>query len=76
MKEILRALFEKNPAIRIVMNVSTLETLSEVVTVLKEFEIYNLSIVQANISKAKKIGNYNMMEGLNPVNIISFTGEK
>lgn len=74
MNEIIEELFKKCSNIRIVINASTLETLSEVTSLLKEFEIDDLNIVQVNVSKAKKIGNYHMMEGLNPVNIISFSG--
>ncbi|SHI76591.1 precorrin-6A reductase [Parasporobacterium paucivorans] len=74
MKEILKNLLEKNPQIRIVINASTLETMGEIVGIIGEIPLKDLNIVQVNVSRAKKIGNYHMMEGVNPVSIISFTG--
>lgn len=75
MREILEELLVKNPHIRIVINASTLETMGEITGIIKEFPMTDLNIVQISASRAKKIGNYHMMEGINPVSIISFTGD-
>lgn len=67
-------LLDKNPSVRIVLNIIALETLSEIMKIVKEFPIKNLEIVQATISKSKQVGDYSLMMGQNPVYIISFTG--
>lgn len=74
MKSIFTWLLNKNPNIRIVINTITLESLSEALACLKEFNLINIDIVQASISKSRNVGNYNLMTGLNPVYIISCTG--
>ena len=73
--EIIDLLIEKNPEIRIVINALTLETISEIVTYLKDKNISEADIVQVSVSKSKKLGRYNMMEGTNPIYIISFGGK-
>ncbi|WP_066718057.1 bifunctional cobalt-precorrin-7 (C(5))-methyltransferase/cobalt-precorrin-6B (C(15))-methyltransferase [Clostridium sp. Marseille-P299] len=68
-------LLDKNPSIRIVLNVIALETLSEIISLVKQLPVKDVEIVQAMISKGKNVGDYNLMMGQNPVYIISFTGE-
>lgn len=72
MREILMALYEKNPFLRVVINVITLETLGEITGLLKEFPVKEEDIVQVQISRAKKAGPYHLMQAENPVTIISF----
>lgn len=74
LKSILNWLLDKNSKLRIVINVITLENLTETVTYLKEKDIKNADIVQVNISKNRELGRYNLMAAQNPVYIISFTG--
>ncbi|WP_367568397.1 precorrin-6Y C5,15-methyltransferase (decarboxylating) subunit CbiT [Lacrimispora sp.] len=74
MKEVLSLVLQKNPKARIVINVLALESLSEIVTWLKENSIA-AEIVQMQVSKAKEAGDYHLMMGQNPVYVISFGGE-
>ncbi len=50
----------------------TLETIAEVNTVLKANGIDDADIVQLNVSKAKRAGDYSVMQGQNPVYIVTF----
>ena len=72
--QIIDLLIAKNPKVRIVINALTLETISEIINYLNEKNISNPDIVQVSVSKSKKLGRYNMMEGTNPIYIISFNG--
>lgn len=74
MKEVLSLILQKNPKARIVINVLALESLSEILTWLKENSIA-AEIVQVQVSKAKEAGAYHLMMGQNPVYVISFGGE-
>ncbi|MFK4785281.1 precorrin-6Y C5,15-methyltransferase (decarboxylating) subunit CbiT [Fusobacterium sp. MFO224] len=57
----------------IVINIIALETLTEVLKILKanKDKLKDIEIVNVNISKNKNIGNYTMMTGENPIYIIS-----
>lgn len=74
MEEILRLLFDKNPAVRIVVNAIALETLSEAVSCLKDAGCQSVDVVQLSAARAKEAGRYHMMTAQNPVFII--TGER
>ena len=70
MGEILDVLRAKNPSVRIVINTIALESISEVMQLLKE-RGYNADIVQISAAKSRVLGRYHMMTGLNPVYIIT-----
>lgn len=72
---ILKRLRHLNPNIRIVINTIALESLMEVMTYLKEQSIDDVDIVQVQIAKAKKVSDYSMMSGQNPIYVISFGGK-
>lgn len=74
LRRILELLLHKNPALRVVLNAITLETVSEAVTLLKTLPVTDVEIVSVTAAKAKRAGAYHLMEGMNPVYIISFTG--
>ncbi|WP_296115649.1 precorrin-6A reductase [uncultured Eubacterium sp.] len=76
MREIIGLLREKNPQIRIVVNCIALETLAEITALLQEWGILDADIASVNISKSKKLGQYHLMMGQNPVYVISFGGRK
>jgi len=80
MKEILAALYRKNPRLRVVVNAVTLETLSEITGLLKTLPVEAEEVVQLQVSRAEPVGGYRMMRAENPVFIVSFTfrgnGEK
>ncbi|WP_313134623.1 precorrin-6A reductase [Anaerocolumna sp.] len=72
MKGILEKLYEINPRLRVVINAITLETISEVTALLSVLPIENQEIVQVQVSRAKTLGRYHLLQGENPVYIISF----
>lgn len=72
--QILDRIMEKNPKVRVVVNIIALETLNEMINWLKDREIL-AEIVQVQVSKAQTAGKYHLMTGQNPVFVISFGGE-
>lgn len=76
MKEIIENLLSKNPQVRIVINCIALETVAEVMNILKEKKFQFQDIVHASIGKSKILGSYHMMMGQNPVYIITLQGEE
>ena len=71
LKEILACVKQKNPDVRIVLNAISLETLREVLEAQECGLLRNPEIVQVSVSRARTLGAYHMMTGLNPVYIIS-----
>lgn len=72
MKEILSALYQKNPHMRVVINAISMETICEIKEVLSTFSIQNADVVQMQVSRAKSVGAYHLMQAENPVWICSF----
>ena len=70
MGEILDVLRAKNPSVRIVINTIALESISEVMQLLKDRGL-DADIVQISAAKSRVLGRYHMMTGLNPVYIIT-----
>ncbi len=73
---ILRSVLEKNPNVHIVMNVISLESLSEVLLLVKEFGLENLEISQVTAARGREIAGQHLMDGQNPVFIVSMDGAK
>ena len=71
LKEILKCVRRKNPNVRIVMNVISLETIKESMEALEEGLLTNPEILQISASRSRKLGAYHMMTGMNPVYIIT-----
>ncbi|MCI9162251.1 MAG: precorrin-6Y C5,15-methyltransferase (decarboxylating) subunit CbiT [Lachnospiraceae bacterium] len=67
---ILDLVWEKNPRARAVVNVLALETLAAVWEYLEHRRL-EAEIVSIQVSRAKKTGNYHLMQGQNPVYIIT-----
>ena len=76
MREILELVFHKNPAARVVVNAIALETVAETMTLVRELPVTDLSVSQVMAARGKQLGSYEMMMGMNPVYIISFTGSE
>ena len=76
LREILEAVLEKNPAVRIVINCITLETLQEAMDAVKTLFLKDTEVVQVMVSRARRLGRYHMMMGENPIYIITCTGGK
>lgn len=71
LKSILACVKEKNPDVRIVMNAISMETLSEVTECIKEGILRDPEIIQMSIARSRKLGNYHMMTGQNPIYVIA-----
>ncbi|TCO79495.1 precorrin-6Y C5,15-methyltransferase (decarboxylating) subunit CbiT [Marinisporobacter balticus] len=54
-----------------VINCITVETLYESIQYLKETGFDHIDVVSMNIARGKAVGRYTMMEGLNPIYVIS-----
>lgn len=74
MEEVMAVLLSMNPYMRIVINVIALETLAQVTELLQKRRI-DADIISVQVSRAKKAGQYHLMQGQNPVYVISFGGE-
>lgn len=74
LKEILDVVVKKNPSIRLVINCITLETLQETMGAMESMPFTDVEVIQVMVSRAKRLGRYNMMMGENPIYIISCTG--
>ncbi len=72
MKAILKKLYQMNPQAYVVINAVTLETISEITGLLKDFPAEQPEIVQVQVSRAHAAGSYHLMQAENPVYIISF----
>lgn len=72
LKEILEVLYKKNPAMRVVINAISMETICEMRAVLTAFPIEQEEIVQMQVSRASSAGSYHLMKAENPVWICSF----
>lgn len=76
LREILEAVLEKNPSVRVVINCITLETLQEAMDSVKTLPLKGTEVVQVMVSRARALGRYHMMTGENPIYIITCTGGK
>lgn len=72
---ILELLLQKNPQVRVVINVIALESLAAVMSCLEAYKI-PADVVTVQVSKADRVGGYHLMKGMNPVTVISFGGEE
>ena len=64
-------LMNRKRTIRVVLNTVTLETLAEASRLMEKYELEG-EICQVQVSRSRKAGAYHLMQGQNPVNIISF----
>ncbi len=73
LKEILSIVKGKSPSARVAVNAITLETLKEVLEYIDGQGITDEEIVQLSAAVSRRAGSYHLMNGQNPVYIISFT---
>lgn len=69
LREIVVCLLHKNPNVRIVANTVTVETLSELMQIAKEFDFYD--VAELAVSKPRIAGRYHLMTAQNPVYIFA-----
>lgn len=74
MEEIINAVLTKNPQVNMVINTITLQSLNEAVRCMEKYRFDDVEIVSVSVAKSKKIGNYDLMMGQNPIYIISGKG--
>ena len=74
LREILEKLWERNPAVRVVVTAVSLETVAELTELMKTWE--NAELVNLQVSRAKLLGRHHLMRAENPVYIMSFGGEE
>ena len=73
LKEILVSLRQMNPDMRVVVNAVSMETICEMREILSMDDmIKDEEVVQLQVSRAKKAGNYHLMQSENPVWICAF----
>ncbi len=72
LKEILQALYEKNPSMRVVITAVTLETICQITEGLPLFPTKNQEMVQMQVSRSREAGSYHLMQAENPVWICAF----
>lgn len=72
LKRIIKALYEINPEMRVVINAVSIETLGEIKEVLKLPYVKNTEVVLAQFSHGRNVSDYTLMSADNPVWICSF----
>ena len=70
LKGILEALPEGT---RVVLNAVSLETIAEIQSVSREFDMTDLTIEQISVARSRELGSYHLMTAENPVMIAAFT---
>ncbi len=73
-EKILKAVLQKNPSAHIVMNVISLESLSVALTVIRKLGLIDVEITQITAARGREIAGQHLMDGQNPVFIISADG--
>lgn len=76
METIVDAVFRKNDKVKIVINTVALNSMAKVMELIDGREDLETDIVQMQVSKDNRIGNYHMMMGQNPIYIISICKKK
>lgn len=71
LREIVTSLIRKNPQVRMVINCITLETVTEVLSLIQEKKLCCIDLVQISAARAKTLGRYHMMMGENPIYVIT-----
>lgn len=74
MDDIISEVIKKNPFVTVVINTITLQSLNEALNCMEKYKFNDMEIINLSVSKAKKIGHYDMMIGQNPIYIISGKG--
>jgi precorrin-6Y C5,15-methyltransferase (decarboxylating) len=73
---ILRRLLSINPAIRLVVSAVALETINEASSLFSSLPLCGVEVVQIAVSRAKKLGEHQLMLAQNPVFIFSGAGRQ
>ena len=60
-----------NPHVRVCATAITLETLTDLLSCLRDRGVENADIVQVSVARADKVGSYHLMRAENPVYIVT-----
>lgn len=71
LREIIHCLLVKNQSVRMVINCITLETVCEAMEIIREYDFEDTEIVQLGAARSRNVGRYHMMNGENPIYIIT-----
>ena len=74
LNEILKTVYEKNPAAAVVINAVTLETQAEVLECVKTLSPASFEAVCLNATRARQMGKYHLTAAQNPVWIYTLRG--
>lgn len=74
LQEILQTALEKNPAVRVVVNAVSLETIAEAVRVFREMPFEDPETVCLRADRSRLLGKSHLMMGMNPIYIFAATG--
>ena len=75
MKEIIELLLKKNPHVRLVINTIALESVAETLDCMKTLPVKDVDIIHVSSARSRELGRYHMMTGMNPIYIVSCTGD-
>lgn len=75
MAECFKIALQKNRAARFCVTAVSLESFTDVLACVKQFDLQNLDVTQLSAAQAKALGAYHMMLGQNPVWIVSAEGK-
>ena len=71
--EIIEVIRKKNPGARFVINAVTLETIAEIEALRKKLpDLPKMEIIQVNVARSRRLGEYHLMDAENPVMIAAF----
>ena len=76
LEAILDELFKKNPYVRVCVTAISLNTLSVLLKYIEKHNIKDYEIIEAQISRTKKLGSQNLLFGANPVFVVTFGGKE
>ncbi len=77
LEEIVAYIREKNPNARFVVNAVTLETVSALQRISRDYSRYaDMDLIQVGISRSRLMGEHHLMLAENPVYIAAFGGEE
>ena len=74
LKEIVECLITKNPDIRMVITAVTLETVGEIVSVIRDLGLAEEEIISVSVDRTRKVGRYHLSDAQNPVWIAAVRG--
>lgn len=72
--EIIKAVLIKNPTARIVMNAISLESISQMFELCAKYNLEELEIVQVSAARVRAVAGQHLMDGQNPIFVLSATG--